>query len=133
VDAIDLHRFTEDLAKVPPKGSNQPPRSISAAALDGNFNKVTVLPSETDPPEYVVDYRDDGVLLKDFLPRGEATGNILYWNGSAWVIAAEPQQNGNLLFWNGTVWQALPAPQDNTLRVLTIQNGTLTWTATEDC
>jgi hypothetical protein len=130
---IDLHLFEDDLRQRPAKGSNHPPVSIRAKDLDGNFTKVTVLQSETDPPEYVVDYRDDGVLLKDFLPRGEATGNILYWNGSAWVIAAEPQQNGDLLFWNGTVWQALPAPQDNTLRVLTIQNGTLAWTATEDC
>jgi len=37
------------------------------------------------------------------------------------------------MFWSGTAWQALPAPQDNTLRVLAIQNGTLAWTATQDC
>jgi hypothetical protein len=70
---IDLHRFKEDLEKVPPKGSNAPPRSISATDLDGNFDKVTVLPSKTDPPEYQVSYREDGVLLSEFkagLPEG---------------------------------------------------------------
>jgi hypothetical protein len=113
MDAIDLHRFTEDLAKVPPKGSNQPPRSISAAALDGNFNKVTVLPSETDPPEYQVSYGEGGIILSEFLPQGQQGGDILYWDGEAWVVLA--------------------APTDDTLRVLTIQSGTLTWLATEDC
>jgi hypothetical protein len=130
---IDLHRFKEDLDKVPPKGSNQPPRSISATNLDENFNKVTVLPSEADPPEYEIEYREDGVLLSRFLPEGEAVGNILYWNGVAWVVTAQPRNRGDLMFWSGTAWQALPAPQDNTLRVLAIQNGTLAWTATQDC
>jgi hypothetical protein len=69
---IDLHRFKEDLDKVPPKGSNLPPRSISATNLDENFNKVTLLPSETDPPEYQVSYREDGVIISDIsgLPQG---------------------------------------------------------------
>jgi hypothetical protein len=69
---IELHRFKEDLDKVPPKGSNAPPRSISAKALDGNFDKVTLLPSEAEPPEYEVSYREDGVILSNLrsLPEG---------------------------------------------------------------
>jgi hypothetical protein len=62
---IDLHLFEEDLNNKPAKGSNAPPVSIRAKDLDGNFKKVTVLESEEDPPEYTVEYRDDGVVLKD--------------------------------------------------------------------
>jgi hypothetical protein len=197
---IDLHIFKEDLAAVPPKGSSAPPVSIRARDLDGNFAKVTVLPSEVDPPEYEVEYKEDGVLLSKFLPEGEAlgnvlywdgnkwettatpegngellywdgeqwvalppsagdekphylqydgadlfwgevdalpegdqTGNILYWDGTKWEPAASPQTGGDILFWNGEAWQSLAAPQDSTLRVLTIQNGSLTWLATVDC
>jgi hypothetical protein len=110
---IDLHLFREDLAKVPPKGSDQPPRTIRAADLDGNFKKVTVLPSESDPPEYEVEYREDGTILSNFLPEGNNRGDLLYWNGSA--------------------WQVFPAASGTTLNVLTIQNGNLAWTPTQDC
>jgi len=69
---IDLHRFKEVLVKVPPRGSNTPPRSIRAVDLDENFKKVTLLPSEAEPPEYEVSYREDGVILSDIngLPAG---------------------------------------------------------------
>jgi hypothetical protein len=62
---INLHKFKDDLDKVPPKGSNRPPRTIRAKDLDGNFEKVTILPSEAIPPEYEVSYREDGVILSD--------------------------------------------------------------------
>jgi hypothetical protein len=87
---IDLHKFKKDLDNVPPRGSNQPPVSIRARDLDGNFEKVTVLPSEAIPPEYQVTYRDDGVILSDIngLPEGAVArefnvcenGNpVTYW------------------------------------------------------
>jgi hypothetical protein len=110
---IDLHLFEEDLQKRPARGSNAPPVSIRAKDLDGNFKKVTVIDSEKDPPEYVVEYTDEGVILKDFLAQGENTGDLLYWDGDGWEI--------------------LSAPQDDKLRVLTIQSGNLEWIETEDC
>jgi hypothetical protein len=125
---IDLHLFREDLAKVPPKGSDQPPRTIRAADLDGNFKKVTVLPSEEIPPEYTVEYRDDGVVLKDLkgLPDGVYYGDMLYW---------DPERGDN-----GTGgWRILFAPgggarTDNRVWVLAYDPrfGPM-WYRTEDC
>jgi len=122
---IDLHEFKEDLKNKPGPGSDAPPRTIRASDLDGNFKKVTVLESEEDPPEYTVEYRDDGVVLKDLkgLPNGENLGDILYWDPEA----------GN----NGAgAWRRHLAPlvdNDNKFYVLTIQNGVLIWLETEDC
>lgn len=64
----DLHRFKEDLQKVPPPGSNAPPRSIRALDLDENFKKVTVIPNQVlatrqAAPDYDTDYSDEGAEL----------------------------------------------------------------------
>jgi hypothetical protein len=112
---IDLHKFERDLLNRPAPGSNAPPVSIRAKDLDGNYKKVTLLASDEDPPAYGVRYTPDGTILTDIknLPDGAAAGDLLYWNGSRWLI--------------------LPAPASTALRVLTIQNGTLAWTETEAC
>jgi hypothetical protein len=110
---IDLHKFRDDLENRPGRGSNAPPVTIRARDLDGNFAKVTVLPSEETQPEYEVEYRDDGIILSGFLPEGTNAGDIIYFTGQAWAV--------------------LPAPQNSQLRVLTIQEGNLRWLDTEDC
>jgi hypothetical protein len=128
----DLHLFIKDLRARAVAGSNAPPVSIRAKDLDENFEKVTVLPSEAESPEYRVEYRKNGVMLSEFLPRGENAGNILYYSGG-WKITARPNSRGDLLFWDGSAWVVLPAASGPTLHVLTIQNGSLAWTPTEDC
>ena len=52
------------------------------------------------------------------LPKGRNNGDILRWNSSVG---------------NGGAWTILYAPQSSQLRVLTIRDGTLAWTATEEC
>jgi hypothetical protein len=111
--SAELHKFRDDLQNRPAPGSNAPPVTIRAKDLDENFTKVTVLESETDPPEYDVEYTERGILLSKFLPPGTNQGDLLYWDGEAWSV--------------------LPAPQDNEFRVLAIQSGNLTWAQTEDC
>jgi hypothetical protein len=98
---IELHKFKDDLSMAPPKGSNAPPRSISAKALDGNFNKVTLLPSETDPPEYEVNYREDGVILSDIngLPEGATAKEFAVCENGApttyWFVVWEDEPEIN--------------------------------------
>jgi len=61
----ELHVFKDDLKNRPLPGSKQPPRTVRAQDLDDNFKKVTILESEDEPPEYKVEYRDEGVVLFD--------------------------------------------------------------------
>lgn len=108
-----LHNFKGDLANKPGDGSDAPPRTIRASNLDDNFRKVTLLDGEGDPPLYEITYTKDGTRITRFLPDGSKPGDLLYWNGKRWVV--------------------LTAPASDDLRVLTIQNGALAWTQTEDC
>lgn len=55
---------------------------------------------------------------KTNLPRGSSKGDLLYWDPEAGEEGA---------------WVVLAAPSGSTLNVLTIQNGNLSWTATQDC
>ena len=110
---IDLHKFRDDLRKKPPLGSNQPPVGIRAKDLDENFAKTTLVNGEGNPPLYEVEYKKEGTRIKRILPDGSRRGDLLYWNGTGWVV--------------------LIAPASTALRVLTIQNGALAWTQTEDC
>jgi hypothetical protein len=68
----DLHKFEEDLNNKPGRGSNAPPVSIRAKDLDGNFAKLVLLESENDPPEYEVEYTEEGTRLYNLsgLPAG---------------------------------------------------------------
>ena len=110
---IDLHKFRDDLRKKPPVGTNGPPIGIRAKDLDENFAKVTLVNGAGSPPLYEVEYTKDGTRIKRILPNGTNRGDLLYWTGDKWdVLAAASGAN---------------------LRVLTLQNGNLAWTATEDC
>ena len=109
----DLHLFENDLKNKPGKGSNAPPVSIRAKNLDENYKKVTLIESDQDPPLYTVEYTEDGTRITRLLPEGSNTGDLLYWDGNKWAVLA--------------------ATSSSTLHVLTIQNGSLAWTATEDC
>jgi hypothetical protein len=109
----DLHLFENDLLTTPGKGSNAPPVSIRAKDLDGNYKKVTLIASDQDPPPYTVEYTENGTRITNILPKGTNTGDLLYWSRDKWTILA--------------------APSSSTMRVLTITNGALAWTATEAC
>ena len=110
---IDLHIFKEDLAKVAPKGRNVPPVSIRAKDLDGNYQKVSLLKGEGDPPLYEVEYTEEGTRITRVLPDGANPGDLLYYDGSEWNV--------------------FPAVTSADLHVLGIQNGTLQWVPTEAC
>jgi hypothetical protein len=101
---------------------HESPVSIKAADLDRNFRAATVInnPDESDEDRsYAVEYREEGTVLNIIkLPDGATKGDLLYW---------DPEQD------DGGAWAVLSAPSSTALRVLTIQNGTLAWTQTEDC
>jgi hypothetical protein len=109
----DLHRFANDLKNRPGPGSNAPPRTIRAKNLDDNYKKVTLIESDQTPKLYDLRYTKDGTRITRILPNGTNKGDLLYWDGERWVV--------------------LVAPLSETLNVLTIQSGTLAWTATQDC
>lgn len=70
MSAPSLHAFKRDLA-------GKPPHTVSAARLDDNFRKVTVLPAKIGSagvPEYQVEYKADGVQL--FNLRGLPDGAV---------------------------------------------------------
>lgn len=65
-----LHEFRRDLSK-------SPPRTVSAAALDGNFKKLTILPGKVRAdgrPEYQVEFKDGGTQLVNL--RGVPDGAV---------------------------------------------------------
>jgi hypothetical protein len=109
----DLHLFERDLKNKPPLGSTAPPRTIRAKDLDENNRKLTLLKGEGDPQLYEVKYTKDGTVITRIFENGKNPGDLLFWNGARWAKFA--------------------APTGTDLHVLTITNGTLSWTATEDC
>lgn len=109
----DLHLFEKDLKNKSLVGSNAPPRTIRAKDLDGNNKKLTLLKGAGDPPLYELKYTKDGTVITRIFADGANTGDLLYWDGSAWVVLA--------------------APNETAMRVLTISSGSLSWTSTEDC
>jgi hypothetical protein len=116
MNEIDLHKFEDDLKlRATTFGTTRhtPPVCIRAKDLDGNYKKVTLIESDQEPPLYNLQYTKDGTRLTRLLPDGAAAGDLLYWNGSRWLV--------------------LSAPSSTALRVLTIQGGALAWTATEEC
>lgn len=62
-------------------------------------------------------------------------GSNLVWDDTTTEQLPQGQNNGDILYWNSSSqdWQTLLAPDSETLKVLTIQNGQLAWTETEDC
>jgi len=100
----------------------EPPITIKAKDLDKNYKLATVInnPDESEEDRsYTVEYREEGTVLNIItLPDGATKGDLLYW---------DPEQD------DGGAWAVLSAPSSTTLRVLTIQNGALAWTETEDC
>lgn len=112
----DLHLFVEDLKKKPGRGDGGPPRSIRARDLDDNYAKVTLMPPKgvaASSALYELRYDKDGTRITRILPKGSSEGDLLYFDGSNWVV--------------------LPAVDSETMHVLTITNGNLAWTATQDC
>ena len=130
----DLHLFERDLKNKPIAGSNAPPRTIRAKDLDDNNRKLTLLKGVGDPPLYEVEYTTDGTRITRVLPDGSVVGDLLSWDGTAWKPVVSPTgTTAQFLYWNGSSWQLLQSPSSSSLQVLTIQNGSLAWTATTDC
>lgn len=113
--------FFQDYLGRRPTG-NDPPVSIKAKDLDKNYKLTTVIeePDATDDDKtYRVEYQENGTVLRlERIPRGTTKGDLLYW---------DPSQGDD------GQWVVLPAAEGNGLRVLTLQNGVLAWTETEDC
>ena len=108
-----LHKFEKDLKNKPVDGSTAPPRTIKAKDLDDNNKKLTLLKGRGTPALYEVKYEADGTRITRIFEHGQKPGDLLFWNGSRWAKFA--------------------APTETDLHVLTITDGTLAWTATEDC
>jgi hypothetical protein len=108
-----LHQFERLVKNKPAKGSNDYPVSIKAKDLDENWKMTTLLAGEGEPKLYEVEYTEDGTRITRILPNGTNTGDLLYWNENKWVVFARPTAA--------------------TMHALTITNGVLAWTETEDC
>ena len=62
------------------------------------------------------------------LPPGTATGQMLWWNGSAWTPTATPG-SGQYLLWNGTTWVATTPSSGSSVAPYTpAVNGLKAWT-----
>jgi hypothetical protein len=112
----DVWLFERLVMNRPAKGSNDYPVAIKASHLDHNWKKITLRPPKNvDAAEalYEVSYDKDGTRITRILPNGTNTGDLLYWNGEKWVV--------------------FTAPESSTMHALTITNGVLAWTETEDC
>lgn len=59
--------FKELVKNKPAKGSNDYPIAIKAVHLDDNWRRVTLLPSDEDPPTYTVEYKPEGTRIKNIL------------------------------------------------------------------
>jgi hypothetical protein len=109
----DLHQFERLAKNRPAKGSNDYPVAIKGKDLDENWKMTTLLAGEGEPKLYEVEYTKDGTRITRILPPGTNAGDLLYWNGEKWLVFA--------------------APSSSTMHALTITNGVLAWTETEDC
>jgi hypothetical protein len=127
---IDLKKFEDYLKEIPPKGSKAPPRTVPAKTLDKNFTKVVVIkdpkPDLLNDRQYFCEYTEDGTVLKlKPFPVGQRAGDIVYWDTEQESSLGPRKFRG--------AWRVLAAVQSDTMHVLTITNGTLAWTETEDC
>lgn len=117
----DVVCYQDYLMERPAPGSNSSPVSIKAADLDNCFAAVTLIENPNEPDDkksYGVEHEPEGTYLTDIsgLPEGVNLGDIIYYDPNS--------EDG---------WVVLAAPQSSGLRVLTITNGTLAWTETQDC
>jgi hypothetical protein len=109
----ELHNFERLAKNKPAKGSNDYPVAIKGKDLDENWKMTTLLAGEGEPKLYEVEYTKDGTRITRILPNGTNTGDLLYWDGSKWVVLA--------------------ATSSSTLHVLGIEDGALKWVETEGC
>jgi hypothetical protein len=97
--------------KIPPIVERENPSDVYALGWDQDLaDSCAGDPTQTNPTQFL--------KWEKVLPSGEKLGDILYWNPNS-------GENGE--------WVILSAPSGSVLYALTIQNGTLTWTATQDC
>jgi hypothetical protein len=112
----DVWLFAQLVQNRPAKGSNDYPVAIKASHLDHNWKKTTLkAPKNVEKADalYEVSYDEDGTRITRIFPNGKNTGDLLYWDGSKWVVFARPTAA--------------------TMHALTITNGALAWTPTEGC
>lgn len=111
----------------------------AGAASTGAWIKLDapVESATTTAPESLT-HNGQNLFWAKGLPRGTAKNQMLYWDpeageDGAWALLNEPTEQGSIIYFNGEVWQFLQPPSSSTLHVLTVQNSSLAWTATEDC
>lgn len=127
---IKLKKFEDYLKEIPPKGSKASPRTVPAKTLDKNFTKVVVIrdpkPDLLNDHQYSCEYTEDGTVLKlKPFPVGVNQSDIVYWDRDQVSLLGPRQFRG--------AWRVLTAVQSSTMHVLTITDGTLSWTETEAC
>jgi hypothetical protein len=111
-----LWLFSELVKNKPAKGTNDYPIAIKAIHLDENWKRTTLRPpkdSDTNASLYEVAYDEDGTRITRILPDGNVFGDLLYWDGTKWIV--------------------LPSVQDDTLHILGIKDGKVQWVETQDC
>lgn len=107
-------------ADLPWSGENDPTARSQAdaataalAALDIRVVALEDLPGDLATLQAQVDSQDAAITaINAGLPAGNAEGDLLYWDGSAFVPTTYTIAHGSLFFWNATATeiQALPAP-----------------------
>jgi hypothetical protein len=119
----ELHKFRDDLNKRPPRGSSAPPRTIRAADLDENFQKVSIIPPDDNKrfPSYQVERTAQGTRLKNLRVLPDARdGQLIAHNGTDWVPVLGGNQPGDMLVWVGNTpaqgaWSRLRPPGGNAM------------------
>jgi hypothetical protein len=110
-----------------------------SAGLDIKFTDKGFLPprvalAATDLPDPVT-APATGLLVYNTAAAGTPPNNVTpgyyYWSGSAWVtLASSPGTNpGDMLYWNGTQWLIVPVGTNG--QVLTLSGGVPIWGGTQ--
>lgn len=87
--------------------------TAAVAALDIRVVALETLPGDLTALQAQVDSQDAAIAaINAGLPAGNAEGDLLYWDGAAFVPTTYTIANGSMFYWNATAGeiQALPAP-----------------------
>ena len=84
--------------------------NLATVATTGNYNDLTNTPVIPTVPTNVSAFQNDAgyITLQQVpaQPQGSQVGDLLYWNGSAWVVVPAGQQGQQLVMNNGVpTWQ----------------------------
>lgn len=122
--------FVDKLATPRSQSGAGYPYQIKANDLDVNFYYATLIVDD-QLVEQVQSRKYIQRRLK--IPAGTQDGQILYWNGTEYTLAAPGTSTGQILYWTGEAWAPFSAPPASGTHVLGSVNGNLQWIATEEC